>query len=95
MHDTAVGTANFTGCVPAPTDEGSRSQGDRGTVDTEPTDGLQRRPQSSAVGFHGIRTSERTPDAHVPVVRLRCGMIRFNNCLWVTLQDVRKPMSPK
>ena len=44
MHDTAVGTANFTGCVPAPTDEGSRSQGGRGTVDTEPTDGMQRRP---------------------------------------------------
>ena len=44
MHDTAVGTANFTGRVPAPTDEGSRFAGDRGTVDTEPTHGMQRRP---------------------------------------------------
>ena len=25
MHDTAVGTANFTGCVPASTGEGSGS----------------------------------------------------------------------
>ena len=46
--------------------------------------------QSSAVGFPGIRTSERSPDAQPPVVRLGCGMIRFNNCLWATLQDVRK-----
>ena len=92
MHDTAVGTANFTGCVPAPTDEGSRSQ-------RRPRDGGHAgQPmacngvhQSSAVGFPGIRTSERSPDAQVPVVRLRCGMIRFNNCLWATLQDVRKP----
>ena len=50
--------------------------------------------QSSAVGFPGIRTSERSPDAQVPVARLSCGMIRFNNCLWATLQDVRK-LEPK
>ncbi len=44
MHDTAVGTANFTECVPAPTDEGSQVAGDRRTVDTEPNHGMQRRP---------------------------------------------------
>ena len=30
MHDTAVGTANFTECMPAPTDEGSRSPATEG-----------------------------------------------------------------
>ena len=90
MHDTAVGTANFTECVPAPTDEGSRSQGDRGTVDTEPTDGLQRRPQSSAVGFHGIRTSERSPDAEPPVVRAGLLYDSFQQLSLGDSQDARK-----
>jgi hypothetical protein len=44
MHDTAVGTANFTRRMPAPTDEGSQIAGDRGTVDTDPNDGMQRHP---------------------------------------------------
>jgi len=38
--------------------------------------------QSWTVGFPGIRTSDRKPDARVPIVMLRCGMIRFNNRLW-------------
>jgi hypothetical protein len=25
------------------------------------------------------------------VLGLGCGMIRFNNCLWATMHDVRKP----
>ena len=44
MHDTAVGSANFTGCVPAPTDEGSRSPATVGRWAREPTHGMQRRP---------------------------------------------------
>ena len=89
MHDTAVGTANFTGCVPAPTDEGSRSPATEGRWTRSQPMACNGVHQSSAVGFPGIRTSERSPDAQVPVVRLGCGMIRFNNCLWATLQDVR------
>ena len=44
MHDTAVGTANFTGCVPAPTDEGSRSRATERRRTRGPTHGMQRRP---------------------------------------------------
>ena len=95
MHDTAVGTANFTGCVPAPTDEGSRSPATEGRWTRSQPMACNGVHQSSAVGFPGIRTSERSPDAQLPVVRLGCGMIRFNNCLWATLQDVRKLLSPK
>ncbi len=32
MHDTAVGTANFTGCVPASTGEGSGSPATEGAL---------------------------------------------------------------
>ncbi|HET9605467.1 MAG TPA: hypothetical protein VFO87_00340, partial [Nitrospira sp.] len=95
MHDTAVGTANFTGYVLVPTNGGSGVPGDCGTVTaSQPPMACNGVHQSSAVGFRGIRTSERSPDAQVPVVRLGCGMIRFNNCLWATLQDVRKLLSP-
>ena len=44
MHDTAVGTANFTGCVPAPTDEGSRSPATEGRWTRSQPHGMQRRP---------------------------------------------------
>ena len=63
MHDTAVGTANFTGCVPAPTDEGSRSPATEGRRTRSQPMACNGVHQSSAVGFPGIRTSERSPDA--------------------------------
>ena len=96
MHDTAVGTANFYGVRASSDGRGKQVAGDRAAAGRagQPMacNGVQ---QSSAVGFPGFGTSERSPDAQLPVVRLGCGMIRFNNCLWATLQDVRKLLSPK
>ena len=95
MHDTAVGTANFTGCVPAPTTREAGRRATEGRWTRSQPMACNGVHQSSVVGFPGIRTSARSPDAELLVVRLGWGMIRFNNCLWVTLQDVRKLLSPK
>jgi hypothetical protein len=82
MHDTAVGSANFTGWMPAPKGDGGRL--------TATEDGGDWPPPVVGGRLPGIRTSERSPAVQLPVARLGCGMIRFNNYLWATLQDVRR-----
>jgi hypothetical protein len=51
MHDTAVRTANFTGCVPAPMDQGSRSPAIEGRWTRTQTMACNGIHQSSAAGL--------------------------------------------
>jgi hypothetical protein len=37
------------------------------------------------------RTQTTGPGKLNTMLGLDCGMIRFNNCLWATMHDVRKP----
>ena len=83
MHDTAVGR-RFYGVRASSNARGMRVAGDRGRVDT----GQTRRATASSVGFGGTKPGA----ARIATIGWpRCGMIRFNNCHFVTLQDVRKP----
>ena len=95
MHDTAVGTANFYGVRASSDGRGKQVAGDRAAADTRANPWHATTSNSRRRRLPGCGTSERSPDAELPVVRLGCGMIRFNNCLWATLQDVRKLLSPK
>ena len=88
MHDTAVESANFTECVPAPTGEGSSLPATEGRWTRSQPITLQRRPPARRRPLRWHQTCERSPDRAIGC-RLGCGMIRFNNCLWATLQDVR------
>ena len=91
MHDTAVGTANFTERMPAPTGRGKQVAGDRGRVDTEPTHRMQRRPPVVGGSASWHQNQRALARCARPVLGRGCGMIRFNNCLLATLLNVRKP----
>ena len=40
---------------------------------------------------NSYRTRTTSPGEAEHRAGLGCGMIRFNNCLWATMHDVRKP----
>jgi hypothetical protein len=78
MHDTAVGSANFTECVPAPTGDGCRSPAPR-EGGRSPTHRVRRRPQ--VVGgrhrWHETSSSESRRNNRVVRARLRYDSFQY------------------
>jgi hypothetical protein len=81
MHDTAVRTANFTECVPAPTGRGKHIAVDRRRSAWRAIHQPHQRPLAVGTGLTGIGTKGlhlmRRAD-----LRRAWSMISRSNCLW-------------
>jgi hypothetical protein len=69
MHDTAVGSANFTECVRAPTGEGCRSPATEGGLAKPTQSSATPFTKSSAAGFGGTKPASAESRRNNRVVR--------------------------